>query len=575
MKRILLAGLFLWSSISSAALPLKTRGQNDASTTGTDTLRLEAPNSQVTKIGDQKVLIETGNENLLINPNFEDANTLNGWTIPSGSGWYTDDTSAPREGKKSVDYYHGSSGTGGGLYQQVDPNASVRIQNFEYSMDVRGNSSAATTLKVCILDGVSQTETQCQAVPRDNIYRRYTFNKVPPSSGLTGIGVVADSANSYKVDKAYVGPARNISSGVPNNVFSAKLSASGVLTDLNQPSWISSCYGSRPFTCTLSGFNLAPNCTVTISPSNAAVAPEITAISATSITIDTFITNTGAGSGAPTAIICTRAGTDFIQPAITPNQWNYGRTAYTPTFTGFGTVTNVECYHSRENEYLNIDCKFTVGTSTATEARVSLPGSLVSPTFTQGIRVAGQPVAQAGNVSPTVFPLIESAIGYITFGYQSSTSAGLTKQNANTITNSGTAFSFTARIPIQGWIQNQNAPQLLGSSTTNFNGAHREVFGSFYGANNTSTCSSGTCTMFNSTGDVVATRTAAGNYNLTITPPFNSVPSCTCSRSSLSGSAIECGQNLAGSTASVAKIATQTGSTYTDAQVNFRCWAPR
>ena len=49
------------------------------------------------------------------------------------------------------------------------------------------------------------------------------------------------------------------------------------------------------------------------------------------------------------------------------------------------------------------------------------------------------------------YVLIESNIGYITFGLQAAGNAGLTKTLGSTIVASGTACSFTAEIPISGW----------------------------------------------------------------------------------------------------------------------------
>ena len=126
------------------------------------------------------------------------------------------------------------------------------------------------------------------------------------------------------------------------------------------------------------------------------------------------------------------------------------RQLYTPTFTGFGTVTNVEAYYDRDGEYLEIDCKFMTGTLTAVEARVSLPTGLISQTFTQGIRKVGDLVENAAAAAQFTV-LMESATSYVTFGQQTAAQAGLTKQNANAPFANSTVLHFTARIPIQGW----------------------------------------------------------------------------------------------------------------------------
>lgn len=125
--------------------------------------------------------------------------------------------------------------------------------------------------------------------------------------------------------------------------------------------------------------------------------------------------------------------------------------AYTPVFTGFGTVTNIECNQWQDGSFGYIDCKATAGTPTAVEARVSLPTGWTSSTFTQGIRSASGTLSAFNvNAARIVFPLIESNVSYITFGNQTSGTAGLTKLLGTTLVGTGDTISFTARIPISG-----------------------------------------------------------------------------------------------------------------------------
>ncbi len=51
--------------------------------------------------------------------------------------------------------------------------------------------------------------------------------------------------------------------------------------------------------------------------------------------------------------------------------------AFTPTTSGFGTISGVECYYERVSKtHLQLIYFFIVGTTTAVEAQVGLPGSL-------------------------------------------------------------------------------------------------------------------------------------------------------------------------------------------------------
>lgn len=123
--------------------------------------------------------------------------------------------------------------------------------------------------------------------------------------------------------------------------------------------------------------------------------------------------------------------------------------SYTPTFTGFGTASAIEIQWSRRGPNLFLTGKFTSGTSTATEARMSLPTGLTSTAFSS-IKVAGFGIRAVADAA--MYPsLIEPSVTYITFGDQSLTTSGLTKLNGNVFLASGDKYSFNADIPILGW----------------------------------------------------------------------------------------------------------------------------
>jgi hypothetical protein len=137
-----------------------------------------------------------------------------------------------------------------------------------------------------------------------------------------------------------------------------------------------------------------------------------------------------------------------------PTPW----VAYTPTFTGFGVVTGISMFSRQNGENIEIMGRFTVGTPTAVEARMSLgfngtDSNIVSDaTLVPSIRSCG--LATYDNVlSGTQVPmvLIESNVGYLTFGLQSGAFAGLTKRNGNVFASTGWAVSLNAILPISGW----------------------------------------------------------------------------------------------------------------------------
>lgn len=130
--------------------------------------------------------------------------------------------------------------------------------------------------------------------------------------------------------------------------------------------------------------------------------------------------------------------------------------AYTPTFTGFGTASSISIWSKRIGDTLHIRGKFTSGTATAVEARMTLGFNGTNANVTSdatkvaSIQMAG-PAVVSLVAAWSLYSLIESNIGYITFGAQTSTVAGLTKQNGNGIAVNGTVMSVMAEVPISGW----------------------------------------------------------------------------------------------------------------------------
>jgi hypothetical protein len=129
--------------------------------------------------------------------------------------------------------------------------------------------------------------------------------------------------------------------------------------------------------------------------------------------------------------------------------------AYTPTFTGFGTPTNVNFRSRRNGSNLEIIGSFTSGTSTSTEARITIGfnGTSANVTSTSWLATT-QPIGYGSYsvnsaTQPTV--LVEASVTYLTFGLQGGSNAGLTKVLATIFTSSGTAFRFSASIPIDTW----------------------------------------------------------------------------------------------------------------------------
>jgi hypothetical protein len=146
--------------------------------------------------------------------------------------------------------------------------------------------------------------------------------------------------------------------------------------------------------------------------------------------------------------------------SVSPESFSHGaviteRKAYTPIFTGFGTVSGVDVKSWREGAHLCIEGRFNSGTPTPVEARISLgfsgfEGGVVTPATLPSTQIVGYGVRSVSTSDQHTL-LAEPSVGYLTFGIQNGSFAGLNKQPATSIIGAGQAFSFFAKVPVQGW----------------------------------------------------------------------------------------------------------------------------
>jgi hypothetical protein len=124
--------------------------------------------------------------------------------------------------------------------------------------------------------------------------------------------------------------------------------------------------------------------------------------------------------------------------------------SYTPTLISFGTTTSQDFQWRRVGGNMEIQGKWTAGTSTATEARIPLPLGTIDSSRVPSIRIVG---TGGYNASATTYfgtyILAEPSVSYLTMGIQTSTGNALTKVNGNTMGNN--TYTMFASVPIQGW----------------------------------------------------------------------------------------------------------------------------
>ena len=148
---------------------------------------------------------------------------------------------------------------------------------------------------------------------------------------------------------------------------------------------------------------------------------------------------------------------------------DYGPTAYTPTSPNSSLApTGANCTHSRSGPFLNIQCYFATlpaGGSGASQAQISLPTGLTTlstyPTY-QMVGTAGIAV----NTATSYYVLVQGGVGYVTFSAQAGGASALTPQTGTALSTSS-AFTFNARILIQGWSPIGSSVYSQASANTN------------------------------------------------------------------------------------------------------------
>lgn len=537
MKNLALVILFIIHGCNCyAQLPPTTlKGQRDSN--AATTFNYQVPFNQSTRTAGTNALIETGNKNLLRNSGFEATTFSSNWTASGGS--LTSAENDPNEvlygNKHAIWDSNAASQTLTSDLVTIPPG--LRGREAEVSCLMQTGLSVGTYL-LQALDGSGNILASVPIVSLDQ-RTLVISNFIAPSTAFQTfqLRVIAQASNEPPliVDDCYLGEARNLSqvsqasfvggmeqAGASGCIYSESTSSGpNNWVDLGTASgcnaWTTSLgvtaqgtndhravFNNMPpgyYTIVVNGLfymNATGTCNFRLNdgtntyqsqsivfngsggvpvlvfhvPYTSAANRTFRLQAADSIVGSCSFDNQVVGQTASWKFYRFPSGGEL---AVRADQTNYGWTAYTPTFTAFGTVTNTECQHSRDNEDILLACKFTCGTTVASEARISLPGSLVSANTTKipSIRQAGLGTRGSGGAAGTYQVLIEPSTSYVTVAVNDATTSGFTKVNGSALCSSGQSFGFLARLPINGWVVNNNATIFQGSVTSISSGSTR------------------------------------------------------------------------------------------------------
>lgn len=132
--------------------------------------------------------------------------------------------------------------------------------------------------------------------------------------------------------------------------------------------------------------------------------------------------------------------------------------AYTPTITGFGTVTGVSLSWARDGAFLKVSGNFTTGTPTGVTASISLPSGLVISSIVPSATHRGVWLRDVVNASKGGFMVASSGGTTLTFSPLdtiSGSSAGpLNTTLGSASAGAGERISVEFEVPIAGWSSN-------------------------------------------------------------------------------------------------------------------------
>lgn len=158
---------------------------------------------------------------------------------------------------------------------------------------------------------------------------------------------------------------------------------------------------------------------------------------------------------------------------------------YTPTFTGFGTTSNVNFFWKQDGDEMVIMGTFTAGTVSATAASFTLPNALNAAAdlpYVSGLAILeGQSVgtdnaggtgvfdsSQGVGVILVVDELLPNQVFFSQFNDADGNTNIVVKANGDSLLNTGGRRSVTCRVKIKGWSSNAQVSTSLSNSLATF-----------------------------------------------------------------------------------------------------------
>lgn len=350
----------------------------------------------------------------------------------------------------ALNLQNGSVLANGPLLKNDGPKNYIGFNNFENGLTTGWSLGTTGALTNAIPTGTptfgSGTTNLALGTTTSNPISGTTSLQLTASAATTAGNMLATDALAIDIqDQAKVLTFQvpyTIASGVTNLNFSGTLSNSfGIACwDVTNSSWLP----------VAGNFSMTQN-----SGSGLATGTFQTNITTASVRFMIYAANASAGAAT------LNFDTFFLGPQTAPiGPVVTDPVSWTPTFTGWGTVTSINATSWRNGAFLEGVVTFTAGTATAVEAQMTLGfqggnSNVTTVSTLPTLAVVGK--MKGGTGSTTFFAgaaiTAEASKTYLTFSIENSTTSGLSKSLGNAFTST-VAYSFTFKVQIAGWSSN-------------------------------------------------------------------------------------------------------------------------
>lgn len=478
-----------------------------------------------------------GSGGLLVNPDFELPAIGASWVTTNGTSAITTNllvAGSVYSGKQALSITPTNTSSVLSVIQTVNTNAGlVKTQGVvSVAMLI---PTVQTNIQIC--SGVDTVEITCVSGINDGIYRIYS---IPFIYGSTSAFIkIKSNGNSvsttpYYADFAGMNLGLAVQSLFIDPGYRAKISSAGVVSDEDHEFITGNCTvtGTSVYTCTLSGFTVAPNCQVTSTSGNSAPESPIDAtVTATSVAWETRTSNGTLATGS-TVISCKKTGVDYSNSSSAVYSQASKNIDWVPctfanlTWQGLGGATpvtnNLQC--KKELGSVKMRGSFTVGTVAASLAQIPLPnnwGSLLTSASYNSNGIAGTMFKAVSSANSFISALVQPSVAYFeTSGFiVGAANNPATAVNGNNLTLGDVVqINGELSINIAGW---SNLSDILGlfsgvPAVPGQSGNVDTFTVSFGTTNATTVCSASPCSFLDQIGTAVSsiTRSGAGSYVL-------------------------------------------------------------